>query len=554
MDRHGRALRPIIAWFDARASGYARRWEETVGAARVYAVAGQTLDGLFGANKIMWVRDHEPEVWARTAAWLSTEDWLLWRLTGEVATDYSMAARTMLFDRDRGEWSAELLAAADLDGRLMPPVLPSGSVLAGLSAEAAAATGLPAGTPVVMGGHDHLCAAFVARGGRQIPIDSTGTAEALVTPAASPPPGDPGLAAHVNCYRDVEPGRVALLSSVAFAGGLVDWLRRQVFRIGEDDPDAYARMMDEVRRPVRPNGLLCFPEFGRGASPRWDPAGARGAFVGLTQGHDRGDLLQAALEATCFSLRHNLAWVEEHLVRCRGTGAGPRRSGAQPGLGADEGRPDRPGDRGDRPAGGGRPGSGGARRGRGGRLSDPRRRGGRGGRRPAPWSGRIPDGRRPTGGCTRCGCVSPIWWGPWPAPWPRRPAERVSAGALSVGLPVEVGQSLLQPPVGGSRLHPPGPVAPEATPGCSSVPPTPTPAGPAGAPPPGRRGSPRPRGSGPRRCGARRRRRRRAPAGAARGAATGTSPRWCRCRGCRCRRRSSPGGTRAGRGSRGSPS
>jgi xylulokinase len=313
VDRAGRALRPIIAWFDSRAVGYVRRWEETVGAARLYALAGMTMDGLFGANKIMWVRDHEPEVWARTAAWLSTEDWLLLCLTGQAATDYSVASRTMLFDRDRGEWSGELLAAAGLEARLMPPAGQAGTVLAGLSAEAAAATGLPAGTPVVLGGHDHICASFAARGGRPVPVDSTGTAEALVTPAAAPPPGDPGLAAHVNCYRDVEPGRVVLLSSVAFAGGLVDWLRRQVFRIGEDDPDGYARMMAEVRRPVRPNGLVCFPEFGRGASPRWDPAGARGAFVGLTQGHDRGDLLQAALEATCFSLRHNLAWVEEHL-------------------------------------------------------------------------------------------------------------------------------------------------------------------------------------------------------------------------------------------------
>jgi xylulokinase len=313
VDGTGRALRPIIAWFDPRAVGYVRRWEETIGAARLYALAGMTLDGLFGANKVMWVRDHEPEVWARTAAWLSTEDWLLLRLTGQAATDYSIAGRTLLFERDRCVWSEELLAAAGLEARLMPPALPAGTLLAGLTPEAAAVTGLPAGTPVVTGGHDHLCAAFVARGGRPIPIDSTGTAEALVTPAAAPPPGDPGLAAHVNCYRDVEPDRLALLASVGFAGGLVDWLRRQVFRIGEEVPDAYAQMMAEVRRPLRPNGVLCFPEFGRGASPRWDPTGARGAFVGLTQGHDRGDLLQAALEASCFSLRANLAWVEEHL-------------------------------------------------------------------------------------------------------------------------------------------------------------------------------------------------------------------------------------------------
>jgi xylulokinase len=313
VDRSGRALRPIIAWFDSRAVDYVRRWEQTVGAARLYAVAGMTMDGLFGANKIMWVRDHEPDVWARTAAWLSTEDWLLLRLTGRPATDYSVASRTLLFDRDRSVWSEELLAAAGVEARLMPPAGQAGTVLAGLSEEAAAATGLAAGTPVVLGGHDHLCASFVARGGRPLPIDSTGTAEALVTPTSVPPPGDPGLAAHVNCYRDVEPGGLVLLSSVAFAGGLVDWLRRQVFHLGEETPDAYVRMMAEVRSPLRPNGLLCFPEFGRGASPRWDPAGARGAFVGLTQGHDRGDLLQAALEATCFSLRHNLAWVEEHV-------------------------------------------------------------------------------------------------------------------------------------------------------------------------------------------------------------------------------------------------
>lgn len=313
VDGTGRALRPIIAWFDTRAVAYVRRWEELVSAARLYAVSGMTMDGLFGVNKMMWVKDHEPEVWARTAAWLSTEDWLLLCLTGQPATDYSVASRTLLFDRDRGVWSEELLAAAGLGLSLMPPAGQAGTLLAGLSAEAAAVTGLPVGTPVVLGGHDHLCASFVARGGRLLPIDSTGTAEALVTPATEPPPGDPGLAAHVNCYRDVEPGRLVLLASVAFAGGLIDWLRRQVFRLGEEEPDPYGRMMAEVTSPWRPNGLLCFPEFGRGASPRWDPAGARGAFVGFHQGHHRGDLVQAALEATCFSLRHNLAWVEEHL-------------------------------------------------------------------------------------------------------------------------------------------------------------------------------------------------------------------------------------------------
>jgi xylulokinase len=314
VDGSGRALRPIIAWFDTRAAGYAGWWEESVGAARVYAISGQTVDGLFGANKAMWVRDHEPEVWARASAWLSTEDWLILRLTGEAATDRTMASRTMLLDRTTGDWSAELLDAAGLDRGLMPPVHQSGSRVGSVCPEAAAVTGLPVGTPVAVGGHDHLCAAFVARGGDQIPVDSTGTAEALVMPAAAPPPGDPGLSAHVTCYPDVVPGRVILGASVGLAGGLVDWLRREVFRFADEVPDAYERMMSEVSLPLHPTGVMCFPQFGRGASPRWDPGRARGAFVGLAISHTRGDLLQAALEATCFSLRHNLAWMEEHLA------------------------------------------------------------------------------------------------------------------------------------------------------------------------------------------------------------------------------------------------
>jgi xylulokinase len=313
IDAGGRALRPIIAWFDTRAVDYARPWEESLGAARVYALSGMTVDGLFGAMKMMWVRDHEPDLWARTAAWLSTEDWINFKLTGVPATDYSMAARTMLFDRRRLEWSAELLAATGVAARLMPPAGRAGTVAGRVTREASEATGLRAGTPVALGGHDHICATFVAGGGEGVPLDSTGSAEALVTSVAAAPVGDPGLAAHVNCYPDVVPGRMVLLASVGLAGGLVDWLRREVWKLGDDVPDAYARMLGEMRLPLRPNGVMCFPQFGRGASPRFEPERARGAFVGLTVGHARGDLLQAALEASCFSLRHNLDWVAEHL-------------------------------------------------------------------------------------------------------------------------------------------------------------------------------------------------------------------------------------------------
>ncbi len=252
-------------------------------------------------------------MWGQAAAWLSTEDWLILKLTGAPATDYSVASRTMLFDRHRREWSAELLAAAGLEASLMPPAGQSGTPAGRVSREAAEATGLAPGTPVVLGGHDHICAAFVAGSGEGLPVDSTGSAEALVASAAVPPEGDGWLAAHVNCYPDVIPGRMALVASVGLAGGLVDWLRREVWRWADDESGAYERMFAEIRRPVRPNGLVCFPQFGRGASPRWEPERAHGAFIGFTAGHHRGDLLQAVLESSCFSLRHNLDWMEQNL-------------------------------------------------------------------------------------------------------------------------------------------------------------------------------------------------------------------------------------------------
>ena len=314
VDAHGRALRPIIAWFDTRAVDYARHWEETLGRARVYALSGMTVDGLFGANKAMWVRDHEPEVWERTAAWLSTEDWLILKLTGAPATDYSMAARTMLFDRTRLAWSAELLEAAGLEARLMPPAQPVGD--GGGAGEPRGvgrdrAEGRHPGGP--RGPRPHLChlrRSGAARGARWIR-------------PAPPRPSSP------RWPRPRRGTRAWRLTSTAIRmwsrGAWSCWPRwawpeawstgcaARCGELGDDVPDAYARMLGEMRLPLRPNGVMCFPQFGRGASPRFDPERARGAFVGLTAGHGRGDLLQAALEASCFSLRHNLDWVAEHL-------------------------------------------------------------------------------------------------------------------------------------------------------------------------------------------------------------------------------------------------
>ncbi len=141
---------------------YVDWWRARMTPEVLHAISGQVLRPVFGAMKLLWLRDAHPELFARTRRWLSVGDYLTWRLAGVAATDQSLASRTMLFDQRSRHWSGELLALAGLDADLLPLVYPSGTVIGGVSSEAAAATGLAMGTPVATGGHDHLCGGLAA--------------------------------------------------------------------------------------------------------------------------------------------------------------------------------------------------------------------------------------------------------------------------------------------------------------------------------------------------------------------------------------------------------
>jgi xylulokinase len=182
LGRDGTPLYPIMAWYDARGEAFVPRWEATVGADRVYAITGQPLGGLFGINKLMWFSEHRPDLREAMACWLSVEDYVLWRLSGTYATDHSVAARTMAFSPPSHAWSETMLAAAGVPRELMPAPFPSGTCIGTVTAAAAEVTGVPIGTPVVTGGHDHLCGALaVGLLGPGALLDSTGTSQAILT-------------------------------------------------------------------------------------------------------------------------------------------------------------------------------------------------------------------------------------------------------------------------------------------------------------------------------------------------------------------------------------
>jgi xylulokinase len=159
-DAQGNPLGPIIAWHDPRTTPQRDWWAAHLDPFRLYQLTGQRLTHIFGVNKLLWQREHQPDLYSRAAKWLSIEDQALQRLSGALATDYTIASRTMLLDQRRGAWAAELLDLAGLPADLFPAIYPSGTAVGPVSAAAAQEMGLPLDAVVVTGGHDHLCAAL----------------------------------------------------------------------------------------------------------------------------------------------------------------------------------------------------------------------------------------------------------------------------------------------------------------------------------------------------------------------------------------------------------
>jgi xylulokinase len=300
LDRHGDPLRPAFIWADDRSIAQAQRLRDALGADRGYALLGHRVHATYPLPKMMWVRDSEPEVWAATRTVCVAKDFVTARLTGRLVTDPSDASSTDAFDLVAGRWSEEVLAAAGIEPGVLPEVVPSTTVAGGLVPAAAEALGLPAGTPVVVGGGDGPIASVGA--GAVDPSDGAYVclgSSAWVAFCSDRPVLDPLQRSFT--FRHVVPGRFVPTATMQAGGASLEWI---------------AGVVDPSPSPGRIPGLLAEAADGRAAedglyflpyllgerSPHWDPS-ASGTFVGLRRHHTRGDLVRAVLEGVAFNLR-----------------------------------------------------------------------------------------------------------------------------------------------------------------------------------------------------------------------------------------------------------
>jgi xylulokinase len=292
-------LRPAILWNDQRTAHECDLVRKAVGAKRLIAITGNDALTGFTAPKLVWVRDHEPQVWNRAAHVLLPKDYVRLRLTGEHAIDKADGAGTLLFDLAARAWSDEVLAALEIPLTWMPPTFEGPEVTGTVSRDGASATGLRVGTPVVAGGGDQAANAVgvgaAAPGSMALSLGTSGVTFASV----DRPLYDERGTVHAFCHA--VPGRWHLMSVMLSAAGSLRWLRDALAPgIGYDQLLAGA---DEV--PAGSDGLFFLPYLSGERSPHPDPL-ARGAFVGLTVGHDRRHLVRAVIEGVAYGLRDGL--------------------------------------------------------------------------------------------------------------------------------------------------------------------------------------------------------------------------------------------------------
>jgi xylulokinase len=318
LDESGDVVRPAILWNDQRTEAECDEIRHRVGLQRLIDVTGNNALAGFTAPKILWVRNHEPEVFERSTTMLLPKDYVRYRLTGTFAMDKAGGSGTLLFDLAARDWSPEITEALGIPMSLLPPTFEGTTITGVVSDEAAAATGLRPGTPVMAGGGDQATNGVgVGATEAGIAAVSLGTSGVVFAPTDGPV-YEPAGRLHAFCHA--VPDMWHLMGVMLSAAGSYRWFK-DMFA-----PDFTYESLDHSAAQVAPgsNGLIFLPYLTGERTPHPDPK-ARGAFVGLTVRHEVGHLARSVMEGVAFGLRDSAQLMETEMriedVRVSGGGA-----------------------------------------------------------------------------------------------------------------------------------------------------------------------------------------------------------------------------------------
>ncbi len=326
INRRGRKIGNSIIWLDRRTLPQAERIRKLFSEEEILRITGLPIGYIFSASKILWLMENRPDIFRETRRFLFPKDYITYRLTGEMVTDFSMASRTLLFDINKKSWSSDVCKVLEIDETLLPEIKESGKIIGEVTEDAGRETKLRTGTPVVAGGGDRPCEALGAGviNVGQINI-GTGTGTTITTPLSSPKPDSSG---RIACCCHVVKNFWEYEAGISTTGASLRWFKENFEDEGsklddDSDEDAYTlleRSANEV--PPGSEGLFFYPYLSGAHAPYYNDH-ARGVFLGITLGHKKAHFVRAIFEGVAcqypetFNLLKNLS-VEINEVRMVG--------------------------------------------------------------------------------------------------------------------------------------------------------------------------------------------------------------------------------------------
>ncbi|RKT24906.1 xylulokinase [Paraburkholderia sp. RAU2J] len=312
VDSDMRPLAPCLIWMDRRATAQVEWVRGNVDLERLYAITGNGVDSYYGYTKMLWLRDREPDVWARTRFFLPPNAYVIYMLTGEVAVDHSSAGNIGgVYDIGKHDWSDEALDMLGIPATMMPErLVESTDVVGGLLSQWTEQLGLDAGTAIVAGGVDAAMATFAAgvtRAGQHVAMIGTSMCWGYINQSVDARHGLVSMPHVFNGLHDIY-----VFGGAITAGASVTWFREQFCHAEIEAARATPhgdphRLLEEsaAKVPAGSDGVMFLPYLMGERSPVWD-AKASGAFVGLSLFHTRAHLYRAVLEGVSFALKHNI--------------------------------------------------------------------------------------------------------------------------------------------------------------------------------------------------------------------------------------------------------
>lgn len=305
VDKNGQALRPAMIWADLRSEKQAKQLEERVGFDHMNEMTGHRISAAYTLEKLMWIRDNEPEVFEKTYKVLLAKDYIICKLTGEFVTDYSEASGTDAFDLRNLEWSKEIMDAAEIDMSILPELHASTDVIGSLSEDVAAEIGLTTETKVVCGGGDGPCSGLGAGSFKNGQMFLSYGTSAWIAGTCDEMFLDKGRT--LICFGHVIPGKYLPCGTMQAAGSSYTYIKNALCK--EDEVIAKERgvsvfeLLNEhvMRSPAGAKGLIFLPYLLGERSPRWNPD-TSGSFLGVKMEHDKSDYIRAVVEGIAMNM------------------------------------------------------------------------------------------------------------------------------------------------------------------------------------------------------------------------------------------------------------